>query len=136
VSSAVQAVVDFYGPANLSTSDAQRALNRGCPSEPDPNIALVLGASPATAPERSAAASPVTYLRPGHDPPPFFIAHGDADCVVPYQQSTELHEAIEAAAPGRSQLTIVPGSGHYLDFDFDSQSEALLAFLTATIGSS
>jgi acetyl esterase/lipase len=136
VSSAVQAVVDFYGPANLTTSDAQRALNPACPSEPDPNIALLLGAPPAAAPELAMAASPVSYLDPGHDVPPFFIAHGDADCVVPYQQSTELHEAIEAAAPGRSQLTIVPGSGHYLDFDFDSQSEALLAFLTATIGSS
>ena len=40
VSSAVQAVVDFYGPADLTTSDAQRALNPPCPSEPDPNIAL------------------------------------------------------------------------------------------------
>jgi acetyl esterase/lipase len=134
VSSAVQAVVDFYGPADLTTSDAQRALNPACPSEPDPNIALLLGASPAAAPDLAAAASPVTYLHPDQDLPPFFIAHGDADCVVPYQQSVQLHEAIEAAAPGRSQLNVVPGSGHYLEFDFDSQNEALAVFLTATIG--
>jgi acetyl esterase/lipase len=50
VSSEVQAVVDFYGPANLSTSDAQRALSPGCSSDPNPNIALLLGASPAAAP--------------------------------------------------------------------------------------
>lgn len=134
VSSAVEAVVDFYGPADLTTSDAQRALNPPCPSEPDPNIALLLGASPAAAPDLAAAASPVTYVQPGQHLPPFFIAHGDADCVVPYQQSVQLHDAIEAVAPGRSQLSIVPGSGHYLDFDFDSQNEALLAFLTATVG--
>jgi acetyl esterase/lipase len=134
VSSAVQAVVDFYGPADLTLSDSQRALNRGCPNEPDPNIALLLGAPPAASPELATAASPVAYLHRGQSLPPFFIAHGDADCVVPYQQSVGLHDAIEAVAPGRSQLAIVPGSGHYFDFDFESQNEAVLSFLTRTIG--
>jgi acetyl esterase/lipase len=134
VSSAVQAVVDFYGPADLATSDAQRALNPPCPSDPDPNIAALLGASPSTAPDLAVAASPVTYLHPGQDLPPFFIAHGDADCIVPYQQSVQLHDTIEAVTPGRSQLTIVPGSGHYFDFDFASQSDALAAFLASTVG--
>ena len=68
------------------------------------------------------------------DVPPFFIAHGDADCVVPYQQSVELHDAVEEVAPGRAHFTIVPGSGHYLDFDFESQSQSLIDFLAATIG--
>jgi acetyl esterase/lipase len=134
VSSAVQAVIDFYGPSDLTTSDEQRTLNSPCPTEPDPNIALLLGAPPSEAPDLAAAASPTTYLRPGQDVPPFFIAHGDTDCVVPHQQSIELHAAIEAVAPGRSQLTIVPGSGHYLDFDFESVNAALTAFLGATIG--
>ena len=134
MSSAVQAVVDFYGPADLTTSDAQRALNPPCPSEPDPAIAALLGASPTEAPELAAAASPTSYLRAGQDLPPFLIAHGDADCVVPYQQSVELHDAIEAVAPGRSQLTIVPGSGHYLDFDFTAVQEGFTAFLEDTIG--
>jgi acetyl esterase/lipase len=134
VSSDVHAVVDFYGPADLTTSDAQRALNPPCPAEPDPNIGLLLGASPAEAPDVAAAASPITYLQPGRDVPPFFIAHGDVDCVVPHQQSVELHEAIEAVAPGRSQLTIVPGSGHYVEFDFQSINQALTAFLNETVG--
>jgi pimeloyl-ACP methyl ester carboxylesterase len=131
----VQAVVDFYGPADLTTSDTQRALNPPCPAEPDPNITLLLGASPTEAPDLAAAASPITYLQPsGQDVPAFFIAHGDADCVVPYQQSAELHDAIQAVAPGRSQLIIVPDSGHYLDFDFQSVSEAVTTFLNDTIG--
>jgi acetyl esterase/lipase len=134
VSSAVQAVVDFYGPADLTTSDAQRALNPPCPSEPDPSIVALLGASPTEAPDLAAAASPVSYLAAGQVLAPFLIAHGDADCVVPYQQSVELHDAIEAVAPGRSQLVIVPGSGHYLDFDFASIQAAFTAFLNETIG--
>lgn len=133
VSSAVQAVVDFYGPADLVTSDSQRLLNAGCPAQPDPNIALLLGASPSKAPALAFAASPVTSLHPGADLPPFFIAHGDADCVVPYQQSVELHDAIETVAPGRSKLAIVGGSGHYLAFDFNSQSKALAAFLATAL---
>lgn len=134
VSSDVQAVVDLYGPANLATSDAQRGLNPPCPAEPDPNIALLLGASPTEAPDLAEAASPITYLGSDRPVPPFFIAHGDADCVVPQQQSVELHDAIEAVAPGRSQHTIVPGSGHYLEFDFGSINAALMAFLNDTIG--
>jgi predicted esterase len=109
-------------------------LNPPCPSDPDPNIAALLGASPLAASDLAVAASPVTYLHPGHDLPPFFIAHGDADCIVPYQQSVQLHDTIEAVTPGRSQLTIVPGSGHYYDFDFASQSDALAAFLASTVG--
>jgi acetyl esterase/lipase len=135
VSSNVQAVVDFYGPADLTTSDAQRTLNPPCPSEPDPNIALLLGASPTEDPDLAATASPITYLQSSdQDVPPFFIAHGDADCVVPYQQSADLYDAIEAVAPGGSHLIIVPGSGHYLDFDFQSVSEAVTTFLNDTIG--
>ena len=135
VSSAVEGVVDYYGPADLATSDAQRRLNRGCPAEPDPNIALLLGASPSAAPDRAAAASPVTYLRQGRELPPFFITHGDADCVVPFQQSMELHDAIEQVAPGRSTLKIVPGSGHYLDFDFNSVKDAVTNFLASSLQS-
>jgi len=135
VSSAVQAVVDYYGPADLATSDAQRLLNVGCPAEPDPNIALLLGASPSAAPERAAAASPVSYLHPGSHVPPFFITHGDADCVVPFQQSVELHAAIDKVAPGSSTLVIVPGSGHYLDFDFNGVKDAVSDFLAASLRS-
>lgn len=41
---------------------------------------------------------------------------------------------LDAEHQGRSQLTIVPGSGHYLDFDFAAVNETLTAFLDTTIG--
>jgi hypothetical protein len=46
-----------------------------------------------------------------------------------------LHDAIEAlAGPGRSQLVIVPGSGHYTEFDAAGQIPTVLGFLASTIG--
>lgn len=141
VSSAVQAVVDWYGPVDLVAADAQLAENPNCagslrePGAPDPASSQLLGAPPDQAPALAAAANPITYLTPGREVPPFLIEHGDLDCVVPYQGSVALHDAIEAVAgPGRSQLVIVPGSGHYTAFDAVSQIPTVLDFLASTIG--
>jgi len=141
VSSAVSAVIDWYGPVDLVTADAQLAANPACagvlraPDEPDPASSQLLGAPPAEVPELAATANPITYLVPGRVVPRFLIEHGDVDCVVPYQGSVALHDAIEAVAgPGRSQLVIVPGSGHYTAFDATSQIPTVLSFLAETIG--
>ena len=141
VSSAVNAVVDFYGPVDLVAADVMLAANPACAetlrsaNEPDPASSQLLGAPPDEVPELAATANPITYLQPGRIVPPFLIEHGDVDCVVPYQGSVALHEAIEAfAGPGRSQLVIVPGSGHYTEFDAASQVPTVLAFLADTIG--
>jgi acetyl esterase/lipase len=141
VSSAVSGVVDFFGPVDLVASGEQLAANAACAGQLDgggslaPAIEQLLGGPIAAEPALAAAANPITYLRPGRDVPPFFITHGDVDCVVPYQGSVALHEAIEAAAgPGRSQLAIVPRSGHFMDFDTASQVGSVFAFLERTIG--
>jgi pimeloyl-ACP methyl ester carboxylesterase len=133
--------VDWYGPVDLVAADAQLAENPNCtgslrePGEPDPASSQLLGAPPDQVPALAAAANPITYLTPGREVPPFLIEHGDLDCVVPYQGSVALHEAIEAfAGPGRSQLVIVPGSGHYTAFDAASQIPTVLTFLASTIG--
>ena len=139
VSSAVQAVVDFYGPVDLLATPAQLDANATCteggrvPGELDPAIEGLLGAPATDVPELASAANPITYV--SAQVPPFLIMHGDADCVVPYQASVALDEAIaRVAGPDRSTLVIVPGSGHYLDFDFESQLSTLLDFLAATVG--
>jgi acetyl esterase/lipase len=43
--------------------------------------------------------------------PPFLLAHGTADEVVPHAQSELLHRAVRAAG-GRSELQLVAGVGH------------------------
>jgi acetyl esterase/lipase len=53
--------------------------------------------------------SPATYVRQGL--PPILALHGDADPLVPYQQSVNLMKAIKSAG-GDAELITVPGGKH------------------------
>ena len=54
-------------------------------------------------------ASPVTHVTA--DDPPFLLIHGDADDVVPFEQSEELRDALKAAGV-EVELVRVKGAGH------------------------
>ena len=103
-SSRVQAVVDFYGPADLRlplTGDAYW-LVRDAFGTNDPHAPLlVLG-------------SPVTWV--SADDPPFLILHGDSDTLVPLRQSQELFERLQAAGVP-VELVVVTNGRH--DFGKD-----------------
>ena len=53
--------------------------------------------------------SPLSYVRAGL--PPILSIHGDADPVVPYDQSMRLHHALTAAGVP-NELVTIKGSGH------------------------
>ena len=85
VSSRVHAVVDFYGPADLTAPILSRAKA----------VKRFMGRkSQSEAPELYARASPLQYLTP--DDPPTMILHGTADDVVPIEQSDRLAQALLA----------------------------------------
>lgn len=104
--STVQAVVDEYGPSDLTSPvwAQSPALVRlaaeefGVPAgQPSPVLA---------------AASPVTYVHPGA--PPFLVVQGAEDTVVPAAQSVELvHDLV--AAGDRATLLMVRHAGHGLE---------------------
>ena len=98
-SSRVQAVVDWFGPADYRLADAQQQLT----------AALLLGCPIALCPDKAALASPVSHVD-GADPP-FLIQHGTADRVVPIDHSEALHGELLAAAV-RSTFTRLDGAGH------------------------
>ncbi|MGE5294538.1 MAG: prolyl oligopeptidase family serine peptidase, partial [Solirubrobacterales bacterium] len=54
-------------------------------------------------------ANPITYVT--KDDPPFLIVHGDADPIVPYNQSVLLREALDRAGVEVTLYT-VQGGGH------------------------
>ena len=85
-SSDVQAIVDFYGPANLTT-----ILKQSTPhglSVRVPALELLFGGHPDEKTDLAKLASPALHVDPKD--PPLMIFHGDQDPQVPINQSHEL----------------------------------------------
>lgn len=100
VSSAVQAVVDWYGATEF-------------PDLPGRHVP---------------AEDPFPYTAGARSLPPFRIAHGDADCVVPVQHSRDLETALRQAG-AVSTLVILHGAGHEDPAFMRTQSAPTIAFL-------
>ncbi len=100
VSSAVQAVVDFYGPTDFLTPDiytdeAKRLTTGlfGVPREQNPDLWK--------------SGSPVFYVAAGD--PPMLLIHGDADPLVPLAQSQVFDAALTKAGVPHQLLVIHNG---------------------------
>lgn len=108
----VAAVVDWYGPADLTTIAVDAAADpavTGDPGAPDSRESLLLGAPAAELPEAAQAASPVHRVHA--DAPPFLIVHGTGDGAVPVAQSLRLAEAL-ASGGGSAELRLLDGADH------------------------
>jgi acetyl esterase/lipase len=133
----VGAVVDWYGPADL-TALAPDAAATGIsitePGAPDSREALLLGGPVADRPDAARAASPVAHVHAGA--PPFLLRHGTADRFVPARQSERLADALRrVGAPVRVDL--VEGADHmWLGDPHAARTafDASVAFLTDHLG--
>ena len=106
VSSRVQAVVDFCGPADFTRGSGgiQGATDR------DASAPLGLfGAPYREKPDLWKDGSPIVYAKSGL--PPFLIVHGDHDATVPHNQSARFAEALKKCGVPVDLLT-VKGGGH------------------------
>jgi len=103
-SSAVQCVVDFFGPTDF--------LHYGDPAKLDtPGNAVdqLLGGPVSTHQALARSASPDYFV--ARDAAPFLILHGDHDPLVPLQQSQELNADLQKAGI-ESTLRVIVGGGH------------------------
>jgi len=106
-SSAVQAVVDLFGPSDIGTmGEGWSTMNHTAPDSPE---SLLLGGPVLENLDKARAASPLTYV--DKTDPPFLIIHGDRDPTVPYSQSEKFHSALQAAGVESTFIT-VRGGGH------------------------
>jgi acetyl esterase/lipase len=141
VSSAVQAVVDLYGPTDFLQMDAQFAAAppAACNGQvqahdpADSPESAYLGAAIQTVPDAAAAANPITYISTATSLPVFLIAHGDSDCLVPNQQSQILQDALQAAG-ATSTYNLVAGAGHGDQTITTSQTPIALEMLQSVFG--
>jgi acetyl esterase/lipase len=109
-SSAVNAVVNWFGPAEFLTMESQ-SIGRelGSKDAPDSAESRLLGATVQENRALAIAASPVTYVN--GDAPPFLIQHGTADRLVAYQQSQILADALKEAGCDVT-LNLIEGADH------------------------
>lgn len=126
-SSAVQAIVSFFGASNLTTILAQ--------STPfglrirQPALQRLLGAQPDENEAAAKLASPVFQVDASD--PPLLMLHGDQDPQMPINQSHELQGQYERHGL-ESQLIVVHGAAHGGDVFFAPQNtERVAAFLDA-----
>ncbi len=118
-SSRVEAVVDWFGPINFSTMDAENkasgikskvktVLKHGTADSPE---SKVMGTNITMIPNLVKFANPETYIT--KDDSPFFIEHGTLDSKVPVQQSVNFAADLEKVIGIKNvTLTIFQGAGH------------------------
>jgi acetyl esterase/lipase len=118
VSSQVEAVVDEFGPADLSATN--------WPPDSSNMIRRVFGAAPGSASPVLVAASPLLHVAPGD--PPFLIVQGTDDQVVPPGQSQRFASRLRSAGVG-VQLVLVNRGRHGLETPGEEPSQPAIDLL-------
>ena len=129
-SSAVQAIVSWFGASNLTTILQQSTpfgLNVRVPA-----LKRLLGDLPENVPDRARLASPVFHV--DAKDPPLMLLHGDQDQQMPINQLHELDGAY-ARAGLKAETLVLHGVGHDGGPFFGGEpAQRVVEFLRRTIG--
>ncbi len=107
ISSRVQSVVDWFGPTRVERmSHHPSRIDHDAPDSPESQLA---GGPVQQNPQAAARLNPARYA--SSDDPPFLIQHGDADPLVPMEQSEILAESLRAAG-AQVEFDVLRGAGH------------------------
>lgn len=121
-SSEVQAVIDCFGPTDLTRladglTDEKKQMYYSPAGFPSVFVNGVggytgkKGGSILDTPQTAQDANPLSYIGGNKNLPPFLIFHGDADKTVSLSQSKILHEAL-TAQNADSTLYVINGGEH------------------------
>jgi len=112
-SSRVLASVDWFGPIDFLTMDAQAqalgfTINTNAATSPESKY---LGSAVPSVPDLVAKANPASYI--SSDDAAFFIQVGSADRNIPYTQSANFHSALVAVkGADLASYELLAGAGH------------------------
>lgn len=109
-SSAVTAVVDWFGPTDFlqmnPMSGETGKMDHDAPDSPESKL---IGGPIRNNPDKVMKANPISYI--SSSDPPFLIMHGDQDPLVAHGQSVILFDALRDAGV-TAELYTVKGAGH------------------------
>ncbi len=132
-SSAVQCVVNWFGPTEfLTMSKQKRKLHkRGNSDAADSPESILIGGALQRNKAKARAASPITYAH--KSAPPMLLQYGDKDRLVPYEQGEALYEALKAKGC-KVTLQRVAGADHcFWGVDASPIVDDAIAFLKKTL---
>ena len=101
--STVQAVVNLFGPSDLTRGDWEPNV--------EPLLVDFLGGKISEKLDLAKKASPLTYIQKGKTIPPILTFHGTKDNIVPYIHATKLHSALDEQKSS-NKLVTMEGDGH------------------------
>ncbi len=114
----IAAIIDKYGPADFTSPNfaKYKSLVNWLGNQSDDT-------------KFRALLSPITYVK--KTSPPTFIVHGDADPIVPYQQSVDLKKKYDEVG-AKSEFMTIPGGMHgkFPKEQNTALSAAIVKFLT------
>ena len=128
-SSEIQAAVDMFGPADLSVIEKQKkestvpmpAIKRSEPSVSAEE--LLVGGKMSEHLDVAYDANPINHI--SEKTCPLLILHGDADALVPLEQSVMLHDAMNAAGHD-TDLYVLKGAVHGGHEFFQTQVKGII----------
>ena len=139
-SSSVRCVVDCFGPTDLykMATVQYAAISEKTDPEGRPSVFAGLAGGKLSLRDEASLAplklvSPINYVQPGKDFPPFFILHGDADPVVLYEDSVEMYEKLLANGYDAEMLRVT-NAPHEGSFWSRAVHTEIAAFLKKHIG--
>lgn len=118
-SSRVQVVGDFYGPTDFLQMDAHSLPGSWQADTTDSPAAKLIGGPIQENKAKTQRANPIVYI--GKHTPPFYIAHGERDMMVPHHQSVLLVEALKKARIPVEFYTVPNGPHGFQDETANTQ---------------
>lgn len=110
VSANVNAVIDYYGPTDITKmNESPSAMDHT--TKLSPEGLLIGGLNVAENKKKAQTTNPITYISREKEMPPILIMHGSKDRLVPFEQSVILYEALKANGK-QSEFYQLKGADH------------------------